>query len=242
MSVDVSPPRNRTGLWLGLGLGLLAIAGVGTAIAFLSDSDGADPASDPDPTPDVTETGPSPISTTDPSDVIVPEGWTLFTSETGVMSYAVDPTWENLLGPGDQDVIHSWYEEYPDTKSEYSGAWSLNGLDLSDSGTIQLFSSTDGTEPSLMRVQAWNFVSTDAEDLEIVLDEEFASAHGYFGWRIDSTGLYGGVLFYESVITLKAGVTLMLVYGYSDQGFESYVPQMLTLTDSIVIHHPPAEG
>ncbi|MCJ7827168.1 MAG: DUF2510 domain-containing protein [Demequinaceae bacterium] len=75
LSVEDSPKQRRTGLWLGLGL--LAIAGIGAAVAFLLDSYDTEPGAKPGSTPDVAESAPTPISTTDPSEVIVPEGWSL---------------------------------------------------------------------------------------------------------------------------------------------------------------------
>ncbi len=243
-----SPQTRQTGLWIGLAVGILAIAGIGTAVAFSLGSDGTDPdyRSDHSPlipgdTPDpIPEPGPSP--TTFPSDVVVPEGWILHTSETGVMSYAVDPSWENLIEPGDQDLVHSYYSDEGDTKSEWSGAWLLSGSIWAGNTSIYLLSFSNGDGPVPLRSLATTFASADVDDIEYLLDEEYTSAHGYEGWRLDYMATYGDITLPESLITLKAGGALILVYGSSDEDLSSFSSGMLALADSIVVHHPPAES
>jgi len=230
------PAPQRTGLWIALGL--LAVAGIGTTAFLLLRPDGETVAESPSPSAST----PEPISTTDPSDVVVPEGWELYTSATGVMSYAVDPAWEDLLGPADQDYIHSFYSEPEQATSEYSGAWLLSGSAWTGGTSVYIMSVSDGTEPALLRAQAKGFAGSEIDDIEILLDEEFTSAHGYEGWRIDYNAMIDDVTFPESVIMLKSGVTLIIVYATTNEATPVFADGLLTLVDSIVVHHAPAEG
>jgi hypothetical protein len=216
-------------------LGLLVITGVGAAAALLLDSDKEDP------TAKVSESEPAPISTTDPSDVVVPEGWSLYTSATGVMSYAVDPSWADLLVPEDQDFIQEFYSTVPDAKAEYSGAWLVRPSETGEEGVnLYVVSYSDGKAPGLARVLARGYIDFESyEDFEIVLDEEYTNGRGYSGWRIDYTGIYLGAPYSESVIALKTGTTVIYVFGTSDEDFEALMPDMLAVAHSIVVHHPP---
>jgi len=223
--------------WLWIALAVLALGGIGAAVVFAMGSDeGASTASD-DPTP--TEEA-QPASTTEPSEVVVPEGWSLYTSETGVMSYAVDPEWMDALTPADQAFVHEWWADYPEVRSEYSGAWLLEQESIWDNVSITLVSYDDGEWPTFL--QSWARGYSDAgslENLEVLVDEEFTNDRGYDGWRFDYDGDFEGVHYSEIVVVLRAGTTLVYIYGVSDVGFEAFEEGLIALADSVVVHHPP---
>ncbi|MCJ7827167.1 MAG: hypothetical protein MUP36_02870 [Demequinaceae bacterium] len=160
------------------------------------------------------------------------------------MSYAIDPTWTNLLSPGDQDFIHEWYSDFPNAKSEYSGAWLMKSPGSDGEGVLlYIVSFTDGQSPGLARNLARGYIDSELyKNFQISLEKEYTNGRGYPGWRIDYTGDYLGLPYSESVLALKAGTSVIYVYGTSEEGFESLIPQMLSVADSIVVHHPPAES
>lgn len=246
-----SSPSKQTGLWIGLAVGFLAIAGISTALVVALGSDRADSGSESDkpllvPLDDSSDStpDPGPSPTTFPSDVVVPEGWVLYTSETGVMSYAVEPDWEDLIAPGDQEDLREMYVDGGIENVEYSGAWSLTPLLMGTNfQRIDIIATDEILEAEYLHSVAVGYAAQDVPDFEIVLDEEFTSARGYPGWRTDLTSsYYEGDISYESVIVLKAGRSLVYLYVYSAQDFDHFIPELLTLADSIVVHHPPDEN
>jgi hypothetical protein len=224
-------------VWMWIGLAVLMVGGIGAAVALtLTSNDDALNASD-DPTP--TEEA-QPVPTTEPSEVVIPEGWSLYTSETGVVSYAIDPSWVDALTPGDQEFIHSWWADFPEVRSEYSGAWLLEQESILDNVSITVVSYDDGERPTFLQMWARSYGDTESmEDVEILFDEEYANDRGYDGWRFEYSGDYQGVDYSESVIVLRAGTTLVYIYGVSDVGFEPLTEGLLALADSLVVHHPP---
>lgn len=236
----------RPWLWAGISAGILVL----TATVWLFVS--ADWSSQGDfganPTPTATDHGsqalpiPQPSSTTSASDVVVPEGWGLFTSPTGVLSCAIDTEWLDVLAPSDQDQIHEAYSYYPDLTSEFSAYWNLGGLLSVEGPWVEVWSVSDGTTTRGLRGQATSYADSGGDNYSPVADEEFLSDHGYSGWRIDYTMTYDDVLHFETIIVIGAGETLVVLYGSSTIGFDTYLDGMLGVARSLVVHHPPAEG
>lgn len=211
--------RSHSGLWVGLGLVVVAAAGAGVWWLVGSGSGGSS------------------------ADVDVPASWALYTSETGVMSYAVDPAWSDVLLPTDQDDIHDLFSDSPGMKSEFSGFWLLDGSEYSDEGTwLMIAAISDGTRPGSLQFEAKSFAVADVDDIEYLLDEEFTTPQGYPGWRVDYIAEYDGTAYPEMIIAIEADTTLIYLYAWSTTSLDRYVDDIIAVADSIVVHHPPTES
>jgi hypothetical protein len=232
--------RGRTDLTRGLTIGVIVLVVVGVSLAVFLGGRGGHPPVSPSASPSDTA-APTPTPTTFPTDVVMPEGWNLFTSPTGVMSYGVDPTWTDLLEDSSQDLVHSWYADRTDVTSEYSGAWAVSGTVSSTQGDIYVIAVSDGTEQLGLQDAAVSWASNQVATPLATVDEGFSSGHGYEGWRYVYTGFSGDVAYFETVLVLRAGTTMVYAYGMSTEGFDGFASPLQNLADSIVVHHPPAQ-
>ena len=241
----VSRQRGRSDLILGLAIGAIALVVIGVALIVVLASRGSSPeaTTTPSATPSATATAAAPRATptTQPSDVIVPEGWTLFTSPTGVLSYAVEPTWTNLIDDTSQDLVHSIYADVPGVTSEYSGGWMVSGSAQTQESDIYIIAVSDGTDTADLQQEAVTWAGDQVDSPVATVDAPFNSGHGYDAWRYVYTGTYENVFYFETVVVLRAGTTLVYVYGTSTEGYDKFSTELQTLADSIVVHHPPLE-
>jgi len=239
--------RGRSDLIVGLAVGAIALVIIGVALIVLLAGRGSHPQAtttpSATPTPTATPTPPAPRATptTQPSDVIVPQGWTLFTSPTGVMSYAVEPTWTNLIDDTSQDLVHSIYADIPGVTSEYSGGWMVSGSAATQESDIYIIAVSDGTDTADLQQEAVTWAGNQVDSPVATVDEAFTSGHGYDAWRYVYTGTYSDVTYDETILVLRAGTTFVYVYGSSTEGYDKFSTELQTLADSVVVHHPPLE-
>lgn len=194
--------------------------------------------------PDSTSTGTStPGSETAPK-VTVPDGWALFTSRSGAIQYFYDPAWTDVWTPELEISAIESGGNIDGVEMELCGSWLVSGSAFSGGTNLVVIATSDGTIPIMLGLQTKGFVQGNAasvggEDLNISFDEGFTTASGYEAWRIDYTMTAYDTEMYSSVVAFQHDVTIGFAYIASLEDFDVWMPDFLTLADSLVVVKPP---
>jgi hypothetical protein len=174
----------------------------------------------------------------------LPSDWSTYTSRSGAVTYSYDPAWYDLWTAEEEaQMIEAM--PIPGADIEVAGEWMTDGSPLTGGTALVIIVVSDGTPvPDNLDFQAMGFVVSNAQaigtgDYDIVLNEGFTTTNGYDAWRIDYTMDSLESTMYSSVIAFRHEVTMGFLYTLSLEGFDSWIPDLLAVTDSLVVVKPP---
>jgi len=240
----------RRGRLLPISLAAGVVVAVGAAVITLA----VLPDHDADPTPsatathntatdDTTQGDVEPITELTPWEVNIPSDWSTFVSRSGAIEYSYNPTWTDISTIISEEALTD-SPELGSTQAEIAGAWMMDGSALSGGTSLTIFALSDGTVPLFLPIQTEQFASSNATaaggtNYTVVVDAGFTTAQGYDAWRVDYTMDLYGVTAYQSVIGFVSDVTLGFIFVSSINDVDQWMPDLLSVTDSLVVVKPP---
>lgn len=223
------------------GVGLLA-ASITVGVVAMSNKDVvAQPTVDAQPSSDQPQDA-KPNDTGETHELVIPEGWVSFTSRSGAIEYQRDGIWSDTYTI-EIEQIFATAAETPGVEFELAGMWQIDEANLSGPA-LGVIAGSDGTTARNLRLQTMSFVRSDAQsngsgDYTTTLDEGYFTPQGYEAWRVDYTyDLYGTPLF-NTVIGVMHDTTIVFVYGGSLTEDDSWIEEVATLADTLVIVKAP---
>ncbi len=225
---------------------VVALGAIAGAVVVLSNN-----ATDPTPHSTPTDTAShdtsqgdgNPVTELTPWDVYVPSDWVVFTSRSGAIEYSYDPTWTDISGMTSEQAL----ADTPGLESmevELAGSWMISGSALSGGTSLMVIALSDGTVPILLPIQTEQFANSNATatggtNYTVLTDAGFTTGEGYKAWRVDYTMDVYGVHANQTVIGFISDVTIGFVYVSSIDDFDTWMPDLLSVVDSLVVVKPP---
>lgn len=238
--------RRRRLLPLAIAAGGVLVVGAGAvAIVVLNDNGSTPQATSPTSTPshDTAPEDVSPITDLSPWEVFIPSDWQTFVSRSGAIEYSYDPTWTDVSGLNNEQAF-SDTPGLESTQVEIAGTWMVSGSALSGGTSLMVMAFSDGSVPILLPVQTEAFARSNATaaggtDYTVLVDAGFTTGQGYEAWRVDYTMDVYGVHANQAVIGFISDVTMGFIYVSSIDDFDVWLPDLLSVADSLVVVKPP---
>ncbi len=172
----------------------------------------------------------------------IPDGWTMYTSRSGAVTYARDPNWTDAYTV---EVERSAFATgHPAGGTiELAGVWTWGGVNTPTATVVQVIvgtvpGSTDGVQGGAVGFARAAGASLSGGDEVETLNAAFDTSARYDGWQIDSTFSTADGPLYTSLIAVGQGDSVVMVYCMSRQAPSEWNSDVASLARSVTLLGP----
>ena len=232
---------------------ILAIAGILFAVL----NSGSDDEVEANPTPSVSNDGmaatddatpgdtesavPAEESATASGDAIIPDGWEVVESPSGLITYAHDPGLDDAGAFIDLETLSDQMDGiFPGATAEVSGMWIDTSATDSVGSTVMLLTTTGAVDAGNVDAELQAFVesaSAGTEDLQTGDTETFVTAVGYDAARLAYSSSSFDEASYANITIVMSGDTAVFVFASSTTDAAASAQQGQQFADSLTINN-----
>jgi hypothetical protein len=173
-------------------------------------------------------------------DMVVPAGWEVYTARSGGYAYAYDPDWVDLATPDvEQQLLDSIGPQTTFT-ADFGGLWGVPDANGDNSAVFEVMGATYRANVVRVKAETANFVASSSAaagmgDPVILRSESFTTPLGYSAWVTEYSGDLGGLTYFQGVIGIAEGDTLVFAYVFSIDDPDAWERDLEDLASSVVI-------